>query len=127
MSEGRERHQEQNFEVLRNNALKQATDDLLSKIPPKQQRLLDTLSTNSGVMPGTQVLGKLVDGKGVVQFQAGGLVCGTVGPEMIRELGLRLGSCFFEVVSDEASVLTLRVCSVDRASVQPAPEDDSVT
>jgi hypothetical protein len=124
MSEGRERKQEKQFEVLRNSALKQAGDDLLSKIPPIQQKRLDVLSTNNILAPGTQVWGRLAEDKNSVEFRAGGTVCGSVDPDMIRELGLRLESCFFEVVSDASGVLTLHVCSIDRKSVQPSTADD---
>lgn len=124
MSEGRERKQEKQFEVLRNNALKRVGDDLLSKIPPSQRKRLDVLSTNNILVPGTQVWGQLSEDKSSVEFRAGGTVCGSVDPDMISELGVRLESCFFEVVSDTSGVLTLHVCSIDRKSVQPPVVDD---
>ncbi len=124
MGKGLQRKQEEQFEYLQNESWREAADELLARIPPEKEHVLEVLSHSC--LPAdaqTLIARPTSDGKSI-EFLHGDVVCGTSDVAIVNELGLPLAATLFAVVSDKDDVLTLRICPVDRKRFRPSVEDD---
>lgn len=125
MGEGFRRKQLEQFEDQLNESIEEKIgEELLDRIPPVTHTHVDVIATESNIREGALLFAQVDKETRSVQFLSGQEVWGSVGFETAMQLGVRLESTLFKVVSCGEGLLRLQVVTADRRSVRPAHHED---
>lgn len=125
MGEGLRRKQLEQFDDQLNESIEERIgEELLDRIPPVSHTNVDVLAATANVRKGALLFARVDRETESVQFLSGHEVWGSVGFETAMQLGERLESMIFKVLSCQDGVLRLQVVKVDRRQVRPSLDEE---
>lgn len=125
MGEGLNRKRLEQFQDQLNESIEEKVGaELLDRVPPVNHKYIDVVSTAASACEGVFLSARLDPETESVQFIRGQEVWGSAGLETAAQLGARIESIVFKVLSCSDGVLRLQVVPADRWSVRPSTDGD---